>query len=198
MPESWGGIGFFQLVPRLRRLARAARCGPWRFQGRSQRKVASLETACILFNDHGPRENYGTVVFQGRNWQAHRLVWTEFYGPIPDGMCVLHKCDVPACVRPDHLELGTQRENMLDMVAKGRHKGKGLWKDAIFRNGWINITEAARRLGVTRQWVFRLCKAGRIAGAHQIGRQWVLPSDAEIVELPGPRLRSTKIPQAKK
>lgn len=47
------------------------------------------------------------------------------YGPIPDGLCVLHRCDVRACVRPDHLFLGTFADNVHDMVQKGRHDVMG-------------------------------------------------------------------------
>lgn len=52
--------------------------------------------------------------------RAHRFAYALCVGPIPPGMQVLHRCDVPACVRPDHLFLGTQLDNMHDKVAKGR------------------------------------------------------------------------------
>lgn len=52
---------------------------------------------------------------------AHRLAWQFENGPIPDGLSILHTCDNPPCVRPSHLFLGTQLDNMRDMMAKGRH-----------------------------------------------------------------------------
>ena len=60
--------------------------------------------------------------FDKRTYRAHRLMWEEVNGPIPEGMVLLHICDNPPCIRLDHLRLGTQAENVADMVAKGRHK----------------------------------------------------------------------------
>jgi hypothetical protein len=53
--------------------------------------------------------------------RTHRVSWEIAHGPIPDGLKVLHRCDTPACVRPDHLFLGTQKENVWDSIQKGRH-----------------------------------------------------------------------------
>jgi len=51
---------------------------------------------------------------------AHRVSWRLHFGTIPDGKIVMHKCDTPACVRPDHLILGTHKENAEDRTLKGR------------------------------------------------------------------------------
>lgn len=64
---------------------------------------------------------YGSFSMNGRDVKAHRVSWLLWYGEIPKGLRVLHRCDNPPCIRPDHLFLGTQKDNVLDAVAKGRH-----------------------------------------------------------------------------
>jgi HNH endonuclease len=54
--------------------------------------------------------------------RAHRIAWIICNGAIPDNLKILHKCDNPICVRPSHLFLGTQKENLLDMTRKGRRR----------------------------------------------------------------------------
>jgi len=66
------------------------------------------------------KSGYGKFSAGGEYRRAHRLAWEMRNGPIPDGMVVLHSCDNPACVNPAHLSIGTQRDNMRDMIAKGR------------------------------------------------------------------------------
>lgn len=63
---------------------------------------------------------YGKFSIDGKTMQANRASWVLFRGQIPEGMFVCHRCDVRSCVNPDHLFLGTQKQNLEDMVRKGR------------------------------------------------------------------------------
>ena len=72
-----------------------------------------------LHNNKGPR-SYGAYYHDGSTVLAHRLVAELTYGPIPKGMVVMHSCDNCLCVNPDHLSIGTYRQNNLDVYARGR------------------------------------------------------------------------------
>jgi len=81
-------------------------------------------TGCWLWTRQTHRSGgYGRMTVDGKKRPAHRVSYEVFIGPIPDGLFVLHRCDQPACVNPDHLFLGTHEDNMRDMVRKNRHHG---------------------------------------------------------------------------
>ncbi len=78
-------------------------------------------SGCWLWIAGRTTAGYGTLRI-GKTKYAHRLSWEIHHGSIPKGISVLHKCDTPACVNPDHLFLGTGKDNMADCVKKGRHR----------------------------------------------------------------------------
>lgn len=127
-------------------------------------------SGCWLWLGHLNPYGYGRL---GRNRierQAHRLSFLAHIGPIPDELKVLHKCDIPSCVNPDHLFLGTDEDNMQDMVTKGRNvnpsgedhpMAKLNYKDIqkIRENKISTISAIADHFGVSRRAI-RFVKTG--------------------------------------
>lgn len=91
-------------------------------------KNVDMSSGCWIWTKFRDKDGYGGTHINlpgggQRGVRAHRLAYTVFVGEIPDGKLVLHKCDNPACINPDHLFLGTQSDNIRDCVRKGRFKG---------------------------------------------------------------------------
>ena len=86
----------------------------------ASRVVEVLPSGCHIWMGGVNDQGYGLIRHGSRHKRAHRVAWEMAKGPIPDGMVILHRCDVPSCVNPDHLSIGTQAENLKDMFAKDR------------------------------------------------------------------------------
>jgi len=75
-------------------------------------------TTCWVWTGGKSFEKYGQIVIARRNYIAHRVSWFMFRGRIPPKLYVCHKCDNPLCWRPNHLFLGTNRDNQVDWQVK--------------------------------------------------------------------------------
>lgn len=114
------------------------------------------ESGCHLWLKRVNHAGYGQLYFRGDVWLAHRVSWTVWRGEIPDGLHVLHKCDTPACINPDHLFVGTNYDNVMDKVQKGR--AKGLAGDANPRSRLSDEDVAVlRRCSNTPEEIAALC-----------------------------------------
>lgn len=123
----------------------------------------SPANGCLEWSGVTNRRGYGRLQVQGRMVLTHRLAWELANGSIPEGMNVLHRCDNPPCCDPEHLFLGTQKDNVADMIAKGRKVHGQRAKTHCPRNhpydeqntyitakGWRSCIQCARERGRDR------------------------------------------------
>lgn len=86
---------------------------------------AVVSGECLEYVGNNDHNGYGRIKCNGRQLGAHRVAYVEFIGNIPAGMVVMHSCDNPGCINPNHMSLGTVRDNVRDCINKGRFKAKG-------------------------------------------------------------------------
>lgn len=91
----------------------------------------ALNEPCLEWDGCVNDNGYGVSYFQGKTMSVHRRAWIQEHGFIPAGMQVLHRCDNRRCYLVAHLFLGTQADNMADMVMKGRSKTQRLTADEV-------------------------------------------------------------------
>lgn len=147
---------------------------------------------CWIWTASRLRRGYGQFgLYKRRMWKAHRVAWELTYGDIPPGLCVCHRCDNPPCVRPDHLFLGTFRDNNADCkrkarTARGDRNGARIYPERLHRTRGENhamaklthadVTELrllrqrgftqkalAARFGISQTQVFRIVHGTRWA-----------------------------------
>lgn len=112
-------------------------------------KWTANTSGCWIWTAARCRFGYGVIGTRAQRARlAHRVSWELHRGAIPDGLCVLHMCDVPACVNPSHLFLGTRRDNNVDMHAKGRNGYTGIpgEQHPMARLSWSNVRDIRKRV----------------------------------------------------
>lgn len=140
------------------------------------RRTVKLPDGCWLWTGYRQPIGYGVIGVGSRRdgtkhtELVHRVMWEKYHGPIPDGMVVCHTCDVRACVNPAHLWLGTQSDNVNDMIEKGRkvvnygyehhnqrigHQQAAEIKE-MYASGRFSQTEIAQRYGVSQHTISKI------------------------------------------
>lgn len=126
------------------------------------------ESGCWLWEGPYFSDGYGQLTIERKPVRAHRFMWRRIYGEIPEGLQVLHKCDVRCCVNPAHLFIGTHLDNMRDKVRKGRCRDqRGIKHNDVklneaqvlaIRSDLRSNTAVALELGVSHQLISKIRK----------------------------------------
>lgn len=132
-------------------------------------------TGCWLWTAATAGKGYGYFRYGDRMVAAHRVSYAHFIGPIPRGAFVTHRCDIPVCVNPAHLELGTNATNMQDAATRGRiargerHHGARLTENDVreirsLHAGGMGCAAIAARYGMSQTHIYDI--AARRYWAH--------------------------------
>lgn len=134
--------------------------------------VAKTEDGCWTWRGSLATGGYGSFGVRYKTYRSNRFAWFIHSGEWPGDKCVLHRCDNRACVRPDHLFLGTRNDNMQDMIRKGRAihpSGINLGESnpnakmtaeqvRAFRSAKCSIRELSRQTGISRYTIAHAIK----------------------------------------
>lgn len=132
------------------------------------RRTQVNRNGCWEWSGSRNHQSYGNLMINYKNWRTHRLAWILWNGEIPDGLMVLHQCDNPPCCNPDHLFLGSAKDNALDAYAKGRmtppafrgeNSGKSILTEAQAMGALISTLSAAKyakQVGVAKQTILNV------------------------------------------
>lgn len=150
-----------------------AQAKPWRSgHGRKRRpedfwrRTKPVSNGCLEWPDRIGDKGYGIASWEGKTWGAHRLAWTLTFGPIPDGLWVLHHCDNPPCVNAPGgcLYLGDHEQNVADKVRRGRQiDGE--------RHGRAKLT-AAQVAEIRERYIFPSFEGAHDSNARALAKEF--------------------------
>ncbi len=128
----------------------------------TQRTLVDTTTNCYNWTGYKDKDGYGKLVVKGKSWTAHRLSYQSRVGDLGD-LQVLHSCDNPSCINPEHLRLGTVEDNMKDKQQRNRIKGERHPRARLSNADILAIRESplsqcqlARDLGLNQSFIGKI------------------------------------------
>lgn len=123
--------------------------------------IPEPNSGCLLWMGAASNSGHGRMRIENRWHSPHRVAWTTANGPIPDGLHVLHKCDVGVCINPQHMYLGTHQNNMQDLATRQRPMGNSPLTPDLVREirglkGKVPGRKVATDRGLTPNQVFNI------------------------------------------
>lgn len=134
-----------------------------------------MENGCWEYTGSRFAFGHGKIKYKGKTYRTHRVSFILCVNDISDNLHVLHKCDNPPCINPDHLFEGTQLDNMRDMIAKGRRRDSHGENNSTAKltNEQVRVIKLALALGLTQQTIADKYNVGRASiGQISRGNNW--------------------------
>lgn len=121
--------------------------------------IPEPNTGCWLWDGNRNEKGYGLFKLKGKQTKAHRVSFELFCEEIPENLHIMHKCDNPSCVNPDHLKSGTHQDNMKDKKDKKRGRsGRKIYGDTVKEiiEGILTNAEIAKKYSISSRSVTRI------------------------------------------